>query len=299
MPKGSDWINFIYVNLGFISQVVAMYYFSALVDIKNNWPLYRCNPMYMPLSDNISQDFTYCVQNTQMNLMGYLLQPLTYVTSNLTALSGELGDSIGYSTNMLGNVRTYFSSLIGSIFSAFLNMIIEIQRLIIGIKDTLGKIVGIMTATLYILDGSYQTISSAWNGPPGQMVKSLGSGTCFLPETKIKLDNGKIVPMKEVQAGDVLENGSRVQATMKLENRDLKENLYVIKNKGVGGEDIYVTGSHMVYTGSKFVRVDAYEKAELQKEVKCEWFSSLITYDHKIQIGEQLFWDWDDDCLHQ
>ena len=76
MPTGSDWINFIYVNLGFISQILAMYYFSAITDIKKNWAKYRCNPLYMPLSDDIEKDFVYCVQNTQTSFMGYLLQQL-------------------------------------------------------------------------------------------------------------------------------------------------------------------------------------------------------------------------------
>ena len=38
MPKGIDWINFTYVNLGFFSQVFVMYYFSAVAEIKKNWP---------------------------------------------------------------------------------------------------------------------------------------------------------------------------------------------------------------------------------------------------------------------
>jgi hypothetical protein len=82
MPKGSDWVNFIYINLAFVAQVVAMYYFTAVQQIKDNWPKYRCNPMYMPLSDDIQKDFVYCIQSMQTNYMGYLLQPLTYITSN-------------------------------------------------------------------------------------------------------------------------------------------------------------------------------------------------------------------------
>ena len=296
MPKGSDWVNFIYVNLGFLAQVFAMYYFSALTEIKNNWPKYRCNPLYMPLSDDIDKDFTYCIQNTQMSFMGYLLQPITYITSNLSSIGGEFGDSLGYANNLLSNVRTFFSTLVGSIFGVFLNLIIEFQRIIIGIKDMMGKLIGVIVTMLYILDGSFQTINSAWNGPPGQMVKGL-AGNCFLPETRVKLKNGSIVSMKELQPGSILENGSRVQVTMKLENRDQKEELYKIKGKGVNGEDIYVTGSHMVSNGSKFIRVDNFEEAVKQDTVKCQWFSSLITDDHKIQIGDQLFWDWEDDCL--
>ena len=84
MPTGQNWVNFIYINLGFLAQVLVMYYLTALIDIKKNWPEYRCNPIYMPLSDDIEADFTYCVQNTQINLMGYLLQPLTYLISSIS-----------------------------------------------------------------------------------------------------------------------------------------------------------------------------------------------------------------------
>ncbi|MCX8483428.1 MAG: hypothetical protein ORN50_07590 [Crocinitomicaceae bacterium] len=300
MPKGSDWVNFIYVNLGFIAQVVAMYYFSAINDIKDNWPKYRCNPLYMPFSNDIEKDFVYCVQNTQMSFMGYLLQPITYITSNLSAMGSEFGDALNYANNLLSNIRSFFTKIVASIFGVFLNLIIEFQRIIIGIKDMIGKMIGIMVAFMYILDGSIKTMNSAWNGPPGQMVQSLGN--CFHPATKIRLQDKSIVFMKDLQLGDILENGSRVQTILKLENRDFKDKLYNIKERGVNGDDIYVTGSHMISVddkGSNFVRVDCYNKALEQDQVKSEWFVSLITDDHKIQIGKQLFWDWEDDCFNE
>jgi len=296
MPKGSDWINFIYVNLGFISQIFAMYYFSALSDIKKNWAKYRCNPLYMPLSDNIQQDFTYCVQNTQTDFMGYLLQPLTYTTSLLSTNLGQFGVSLNFANSLLSNMRTFFSSIVQGIFGVFLNIIIEFQKIIIGIKDMIGKIIGIMVSLLYILDGSLKTMKSAWNGPPGQMVQAL-SGNCFHPDTKVRLLNQQIVCMKDLELGHVLENGSRVQVILRLENHDNREKLYKYKGKGTNKEDIYVTGSHMVQKGTTFIRVEQDSDAELQDEVKSNWFSSLITDDHKIKIGEKLFWDWEDDCL--
>ena len=38
MPKGSAWINFIYINLAFVLQIFAMYYFTKIKEIKDNWP---------------------------------------------------------------------------------------------------------------------------------------------------------------------------------------------------------------------------------------------------------------------
>jgi hypothetical protein len=293
MPTGKNWMYFIYVNIGFTLYIVATYYLSSLKEIKDNWPLYRCNPMYMPLSDNMSEDFTYCIQNITSSSMGYLLQPLTFITSTLATLGGDFSNQINSIRQMFDKIRTFVSSIIQSIFGVFLNIIIEFQKIIMGMKDLIGKTIGILVTLMYVLDGSVKTMNSAWKGPSGQLVRALGK--CFYPETKIKLKNGIILPIKDVNLGDILENGSVVYSTMKIDNKNNKEDLYCIKEKGVNGDNINVTGSHLVFDDSKkkFVKVSEYYKANKSK-VQTEWFSCLITSDHKIKIGSEIFWDWED-----
>ena len=296
MPTGKNWIDFLYVNLGFVAQVLFMYFYIALVDIRKNWPKYRCNPMYMVLSENITEDFTYCVQNTQLNFMGYLLQPITYLFSQMNSIAGEFLSNINGIRNMFSFIRTFITNIVSGIFGVFSNLIIQFQIVTIGIKDMIGKIIGIVVTILYIMDGANKTIVSAWNGPPGQLVKALGSISCFDPETKIKLKNGNITFIKDVPLGSVLENDSRVIAVMQLEN--LGEQLYKIKG-GINGDDIYVTGSHFIYDkkADKFIQVKCYSESEPEEIKKIEWYSCLITSNNKITIGEHIFWEWEDDCL--
>ena len=293
MPTGKNWLYFIYVNVGFALYTVATYYLSSIKEIKDNWPLYRCNPMYMPLSDNMSQDFTYCIQNTTSSFMGYLLQPLTFITSTLATLGGNFSTQINSIRGMFDKIRNFISSIFESIFGVFLNIIIEFQKIIMGLKDLIGKTIGILVTLMYVMDGSLKTMNSAWKGPSGQLVKALGK--CFYPETKIKLKNGNIVSIKDINLGDVLENGSVVYSTMKIDNKNNKEDLYCIKERGVNGVHIYVTGSHLVFDESKkiFVKVSEYYKA-VKSNIKTEWFSCLITSDHNIKIGSEIFWDWED-----
>jgi hypothetical protein len=295
MPKGSDWVNFIYINLAFVAQVVAIYYFTSVQQIKDNWPKYRCNPMYMPLSDDIQSDFVYCIQSMQTNYMGYLLQPLTYITSNLSAMGAGFVNNIDSIRNMMSNIRTFLSTITEGIFGVFLNIIISFQKIMISIKDLVGKMIGLMVAMMYIMDGSLKTINSSWNGPPGQMVRALGK--CFHPETKIRLNDRTIKMMKDLNLGDVLENGVKIMATMQLENASGEEKLYKLEKMGVDGEDIYVTGKHMVYSEKerKYIYVKDFIGAVEQDEVKSDWFSCLITYNHTIPIGQLVFWDWEDD----
>ena len=293
MPTGKNWLYFIYVNAGFTLYTVATYYLSSLKEIKDNWPLYRCNPMYMPLSDNMSEDFTYCIQNITTSFMGYLLQPLTFITSTLSTLGGKFSNQINSIRQMFDKIRTFVSSIIQSIFGVFLNIIIELQKIIMGMKDLVGKTIGILVTLMYVMDGSIKTMDSAWKGPSGQLVRALGK--CFYPETKIKLKNGNIIAIKDINLGDILENDSVVYSTMKIDNKNNKEDLYCIKEKGVNGDNIHVTGSNLVFDNSKqkFVKVSDYYKASKSK-VKTEWFSCLITSDHKIKIGSEIFWDWED-----
>lgn len=293
MPSGKNWINFVYVNLAFVIYIAGVFYYSQVAEIKANWPLYRCNPTYMFLADDMEENFTYCIQSMQTNFMGYLLEPITYVTGNLGTMMGGFMTDIQNIRAMFNKVRTFFSSIVQSIFGVFLNLIIEFQRITIGIRDLIGKTIGIMVSLMYVMDGSIKTMNSTWNGPPGQMVRALGK--CFHPDTKIKLKNGAVKLIREIELGDILEDGSIVEACMKIDNRKDPQPFYKIQNSLYDRENILVTGSHLVYdkNQNRFIQVKNYEQATLTN-ITSDTFSCLITDNHRIPIGDQLFWDWED-----
>ena len=293
MPSGKNWLAFIFINIAFFTYIFVIFYYSQLEKIKADWPLYRCNPMYMWVADNVEENFTYCIQNMQTNYMGFLLQPLTYITDSLSSMSFGFMIDIQNVRAMFYKIRTFFATIFTSIFSVFINLIIEFQKITIGIKDLVGKLIGIIVTLLYTLDGSIKTMNSTWNGPPGQLVRSLGK--CFYPTTNVRLQDGTIKMIKEIEIGDILEDNNYVTATMKIDNVFEPECLFKIKNNGVNGENIYVTGSHLVLDKSvnKFIKVKDYEKAEIST-LNTNYFICLITSKHFIKIGNEIFWDWED-----
>ena len=297
MPTMQNFSSFFLINLAFLAQILSMVYFRSALDIKENWPLYRCNPPYWFFSDNIAQDFTYCVQNSQMNIMGYLLQPITYLISGLINAGSEFTESINSARYMINNIRNFAGAIFQQIFGVFFNMIIEFQKMAFSIKDMVGKLIGVNVTILYVLDGSIKTMKSTWNGPPGKLVRAIGS--CFHPETKLKTKSGEIYTMKDIPLGTELEDGSKVFSVLKVDNPD-KIPLYKINN-GVNDEPIYVTGEHFIFdeTVNKFIQVKDSKKAELQDIVFSDWFSCLITTNRRIQIANHIFWDWEDDELTQ
>jgi hypothetical protein len=291
MPKMNNYLNLIYVNLGFLSQIIVMMYFRSVLEIRQNWPIYRCNPPYWFFSENISEDFTYCVQNTQMNMMGFLLQPLNFMVQSLTSIGGQFGDSIDNIRRVFNSIRGFVSEIIENVFAVFLNLIIHMNKIFISIKDSVGKMIGITVSIMYVLDGSIKTMNSAWAGPSGQLVRAIGS--CFHPDTMITLANGERIKMEEAPLGAELEGGGKIFAVLKVDNAK-KEALYKIKSES---QDIYVTGEHFIFDNNKWIQVKDYKNAEIQNNFVIDYFSCLITTNRRIKIDNILFWDWEDDEL--
>jgi hypothetical protein len=301
MPKGSDWTNFVFINLGYLILFMAILYFSSVAEIKKNWPKYRCNPMYMPLSDNINQDFTMCVQTMQTDFMGFLLEPLTYVVSNLANLGLGFNVDLQGIRGMIDYIRNMASDIINKIFGIFINLILQFLKISMSLKDMMGKVIGIITSLLYTLDGVIKLGSSAWAGPFGESIRFVGR-VCFHPNTKIKLKNGEIYLMKDLKLGSILENGAKVIAVMNVDNSESVEPLYVFKKSGLleGAleEDIYVTGSHSIYYNGKYIYVKDHPDVIKQDIIKSSNYACLITSNHTIKIGKYTFWDWEDHLIH-
>jgi hypothetical protein len=113
---------------------------------------------------------------------------------------------------------------------------------------------------------------------------------CFSPETLIKLQNGETRAMKNLELGDVLINGSIVKATMQIKNES--ETYYKLPG------DILVTGSHYIKDGDTYKQVTNFSKAEATTQID-DVVCCLVTSDHKIPVGDFVFWDWEDNLVQQ
>ena len=306
--KGSDITLTLFIFLIFIGLFLFNIFVTGMKDIKDNWPEYRCNPTVMPFASQFgvdpSENFTYCIQNMQTGFMGYLLEPVNYALSMVNSLGGEFTESIQSIRNVINNIRNFLSSIVQNIFGVFLNILIQFQKIIIAMKDMVGKIVGIITVLLYTIDGVIKAMRSAWGSPAGGVMRAL----CFMPNTLVKLKNGKITQMQHLDLGDVLINGSVVCATMQIKNfigekpfSDNKEpqqfnqieSIYRLSG-GVANAPIHVTGSHLVQYNGKWIPVKEHPDA-ITTSLKTKWLSCLITSDHLIPIGSHIFHDWEDD----
>ena len=303
--KSSDITLTIFIVVLFILLFMVNILAVGIKNIENNWPTYRCNPVVMPFASMFGQDavtnFTFCIQTMQSNYMDYLMQPIHYNLGVMGNIGSIITDALNSARAFINNLRNMITEIVGNIFGVFLNILIEFQRMLVEIKDMMAKTSGVMAALMYTMDGSVLLAKSTWNGPPGQLVRGL-QAICFAPETKIALNDGTLVCMKDLPLDAELKNGDKVRAVMKIsnkkENGEMKEKVYEFT--GENGEKSYVTGSHLIYCKEQERFVSVEEMSDNHKDlfVLCDEefleLACLITEQHTIPIGDYLFHDWED-----
>jgi hypothetical protein len=296
--KTSDITLSIFIILIFIVLYVFNVLSVGIQKIKDDWTQYRCNPIIMPFASVFGYDttsnFSFCIQNMMSSYMGYLMQPVQYSFSVLGNISKDINDALTGVRAFFNNIRNYIQNTIESIFGVFLNILIEFQRVTINIKDIFGKLIGILATLMYTLEGTVDTMESAWSGPPGQLVRAL----CFHPDTKVELKDGSLYAMKDLPLNSILKTGSKVCAVMNISNVNEKgefiEKLYSIDG-GMNNEKILVSGSHLIYNNEtkQFVHVEDLSDVIIS-DINSPNFACLITTDHIIPIGKHIFHDWED-----
>jgi hypothetical protein len=307
--KTNDVTLTVIIIIMFFLLYIFNFIVAGIQRIKDNWPIYRCQPLVMPFASifghNTKENFGFCIQNMQKGFMEPLLRPLNFNVGLLSDITSGLTTNLNSSRDFFKEFRISSFGAFQNIFSAIFNITVEIQRVLINIKDTIGKLIGIMTTVLYTLDGSIMTMQSAWDGPPGDLVRIL----CFHPETKLQLISGEFVSMKDIPLNSILQNDTRVCAVMNISNLDENglhvEKMYKVKRKNsssitentepIETDDILVSGSHLIYDPNtkQFVHVKDLPASELT-EINCDTLSCLITSNHTIPIGEWIFHDWED-----
>ena len=295
--RGSDVGGTILIIVVVFVLILLNFLYIMKAQIQKNWVKYRCNPIVIPFAGlfgkNSMQNFTYCIQEIQKNYMSFIMAPTHFNLQTITAGGQKMANGLNNIVKFISKLRSMFGSITGGIFGVFMNIIIEFQRLLIGIGDLTGKLMGLVTTLLYLIQGTIYTANSTWSGPVGSAVRTL----CFSGNTKVKLQNGSYKKFKDIALGDILRNGVEVRGVLQLKNWDItnpknEEWFYTLPN-GENGDTIFVTGKHLVKYNNRYIYVKDHPLAK-STDYKEDIVHCLVTSNNTIPIGDYTFWDWED-----
>ena len=168
---GSLWVTIILFIIFFLA--ISYYYiYNNLQPIKIDWVNQRCKPYVLPFAgiinppDNMSgfeftsQNFTGCIQNILVDIIGIFLAPFYYLVDVLNKTLTVISESIQAIRQVLSNIRNTLATISEDMMSRSLIVLIPLQHILIKLKDMMGKTTGILTASLYTLLGIYDTLQA-------------------------------------------------------------------------------------------------------------------------------------------
>ena len=110
-----------------------------------------------------------------------------------------------------------------------------------------------------------------------------GIPSCFEENTLLKMDDGSMIKIKDIEAGMFLENKNEVTSIMKMA---CMEKMYVLN-------DIIVSGTHKVIYENKFIEVEKHPQSRIY-EKDIEQVYCINTSKKFIKIQDLFFSDYDD-----
>jgi len=263
-----------------VGASVYMLALNNIKDLKDNWPVYRCNPAYMPLAGLVGKDpfknFTDCTMKNFQDYTAFVVDPIMSQFSIMNEAVGQIGGAMADMRKMMAQTRTGFLGIIGTVFGKIQNLMSQFQYIIIRMRTLMARLVGIMMAFVHIFTTGQDSGTSLVNGPIGKTMNFL----CFDEDTPIKLGSGTTVFMKDLKLGDVLNNNT-VVSVYTIDGTDVP--MFLL------GET-KVSGGHKVMYHDKYIPVSEHPEAvptTASKNLVC-----INTEVRSFSIGPYQFMDF-------
>lgn len=149
----------------------AIYFFiiSFRPYISKNWPINRCNPLYMPFAGLLNKDnnksffgaaeenFNFCIGNILHAISEEQFSPLYYANKIINNLLSIISKTINSIREMINKIRVFFSNIARNISNRTLNIMMPLLAFNLKNFDTFNRVHGLLMAAVYQVFGLFTT----------------------------------------------------------------------------------------------------------------------------------------------
>jgi hypothetical protein len=268
-------VTYIIGSLGKILQIIA----SSINSIR---------VMFASMRDNLV-NFVKLVMGKVLNIIAPLIKILIALMDSLQKTQGIMATGIFTLLAMYDAIKSAIGATLEIIITTMIVLAIIITALwfipfatFLAIPATLAWIATQVILTIVLVAMVLMFGIKLLKLPKGPKKPK---SSCFDKDVKVKMDNGQFKNMKDIQPGDILENGNRVTAKMQLNASGMR--MFNIRG-------IIVSESHIVKYGDKWLPVINHPEAQEIHGYSEPYLYCVNTNSKEIIINELLFTDWDE-----
>jgi hypothetical protein len=276
-----------------------------------------------------SDNFQFCIRENARNVLMRMLSPLLMVfTSQLNVASG-LGTSLNMMRTMKAELLKGFQKIMDPFFRRFVMTVHQGGRIYQQMNSAISRVFGVALSTLFLGIGVYRSIDNsisfiikvvliillilsalfilmffalspflgiliATSFAVASIVGASGAVSfCFPPDSIVLCKDGKGKPISEMEIGDILLDGGRIEGILKVDGRSTP--LYNLNG-------VYVSGNHLVWNEmeQRWCSVQEHVDAVLDPAKKSDILYCLRTSHRTIFLSDPnysrkiLFRDWEE-----
>ena len=167
---GLDFWIVIITILIFTLLITFFYISNHFNKVKQNWKNERCNPFYMPFAGYINpqknmskqdyaiKNFEFCNEKLIKEGEKEIMKPVYDITNMVNDIYNNIHDSVLSMGGSLNILKTHVESMSEIVLNKIISVLIPFQRLFIGIKDAMHKMIGSLVASIYTFYNLYKVI---------------------------------------------------------------------------------------------------------------------------------------------
>lgn len=168
--------SILFVSMITIVTASVVYYTFIIKDIKNiqaNWQEERCNLTNIPLAGIINpptdgtsksaytaQNFSYCLNEITNDLADKAMSPFNAAINSIKGIFTMMMKAIQVIRDYINGVRRQVSEITVRIYRILITILIEINRLVLKMKDTFSKVIGVVKASIFSTIATFFTLTS-------------------------------------------------------------------------------------------------------------------------------------------
>ena len=161
------------VMCGIVLMFTSYYIFVDAVEVlRSDWDNRRCDPLVLPFAGFIhkptdqsnfaftSTNFNDCVIGMLKEISEIAFQPLYFAVDVLNEAILHINKAFQKLRVLTYSLREQFDSITTQVVAGISNIVVFFLKFVVKMKDSMGKISGILTTALYTLLGSYMAAES-------------------------------------------------------------------------------------------------------------------------------------------
>lgn len=146
-----------------------------LIPLKKSFPQNKCNPAYIPFAGMIAappdqtameftaSNFSMCINQVLEMIVHNYTKPVTSIVNMLSAIFKSLMKAVAIIKKSVYRLKNILQNILNLILSRILSAILPFLKIIIKMKDAMGKLGALMGSTLMMIIGLYLGVK-AWIG---------------------------------------------------------------------------------------------------------------------------------------